>query len=81
MEPADDEHDPDGTTAYERAQINSLARITRARLAEVDAAIDAATDSTGRPGFGTCGTLRDADRRGAAAFGPPGHHLLRALRR
>ncbi|MEZ5266079.1 MAG: TraR/DksA C4-type zinc finger protein [Acidimicrobiales bacterium] len=54
VEPADDEHDPDGTTAYERAQITSLARITRARLAEVDAAIDAATDSTGRPGFGTC---------------------------
>ncbi|MGE0730559.1 MAG: TraR/DksA family transcriptional regulator [Acidimicrobiia bacterium] len=54
VEPADDEHDPDGTTAYERAQITSLARITRARLAEVDAAIDATIDTTGRPGFGTC---------------------------
>lgn len=60
VEPADDEHDPDGTTAYERAQITSLARITRARLAEVDAAISAAGAATaggtaaGGTGFGTC---------------------------
>ena len=50
VEPADDKHDPDGTTAYERAQITSLARIARVRLAEVDAAIAAA----GGAGFGRC---------------------------
>ena len=36
VEPADDEHDPDGTTAYERAQITSLAIVTRDRLAELE---------------------------------------------
>ncbi len=39
VEPADDEHDPDGTTAYERAQVSSLARAARARLVEIDAAL------------------------------------------
>lgn len=39
-EPADDEHDPDGTTAYERAQVVSLRAEMRARLDELDAALD-----------------------------------------
>jgi DnaK suppressor protein len=39
LEPPDDEHDPDGTTAYERAQVSSLAAEARARLAEIDAAL------------------------------------------
>lgn len=50
LEPPDDEHDPDGTTAYERAQITSLARITRLRLAELDRAL-VAVDGVG---YGTC---------------------------
>lgn len=65
VEPADDEHDPDGTTAYERAQISSLARVTRARLAEVDAALDAAVHD---PAFGecrTCGTPIGLERLAA----------------
>ena len=50
VEPADDEHDPSGTTAYERAQVSSLADIARARLAEVDRAL-ATLDHAD---FGTC---------------------------
>lgn len=42
LEPPDDEHDPDGTTAYERAQVTSLAAEARARLTALDAAL--ATD-------------------------------------
>ncbi len=37
---ADDEHDPEGATiAFERAQVDALARDTRRRLAEIDAAL------------------------------------------
>jgi len=36
---ADDEHDPDGTTAYERQHVAALIEATRARLAEVDGAL------------------------------------------
>lgn len=48
LEPPDDEHDPDGTTAYERAQITSLAAEARARLVALDHALDPDTD------LGTC---------------------------
>ena len=33
LEPPDDEHDPEGTTAYERAQVISLADAARAGCA------------------------------------------------
>ncbi len=37
---ADDEHDPEGATiAFERAQVDALARDARRRLAEIDAAL------------------------------------------
>lgn len=37
---ADDEHDPEGATiAFERAQVDALARAAMARLAEIDAAV------------------------------------------
>jgi RNA polymerase-binding transcription factor DksA len=39
LEPPDDEHDPDGTTAYERAQIGSLERASRIRSDQIDAAL------------------------------------------
>jgi RNA polymerase-binding transcription factor DksA len=48
LEPPDDEHDPDGTTAYERAQVTSLAAEARARLVALDAAL---ADPTA---LGTC---------------------------
>jgi RNA polymerase-binding transcription factor DksA len=50
LEPPDDEHDPDGTTAYERAQVTSLAGASRARLRQLDLALEAVDD--GRAG--TC---------------------------
>ncbi len=65
VEPADDEHDPDGTTAYERAQVTSLAVVTRERLAEVDAALA----SVGDAGYGAC----------SACGGPIGIERLEAL--
>lgn len=38
---ADDEHDPEGATiAFERAQVDALARAAIERLAEVDAALE-----------------------------------------
>jgi RNA polymerase-binding transcription factor DksA len=46
LEPPDDEHDPDGTTAYERAQVISLIEITKDRLDRLSAAqhrLDAGT--------------------------------------
>ncbi|WP_426310400.1 TraR/DksA family transcriptional regulator [Cellulosimicrobium sp. E-16] len=54
---ADDEHDPDGATiAFERAQVDALARDAAARVEEVDAALarlDAGTygvcEACGRP--------------------------------
>jgi RNA polymerase-binding transcription factor DksA len=39
LEPPDDEHDPDGTTAYERAQVSSLAGEAKARLEQVERAL------------------------------------------
>ena len=47
---ADDEHDPDGTTAYERAQLTSLAGSAQQRLAEIDRALACIDD----PSFGSC---------------------------
>src|ERR671916_124907 len=52
LEPPDDEHDPDGTTAYERAQVTSLAATTRTRRDELDRAL-AAIDG-GSHGYGVC---------------------------
>jgi RNA polymerase-binding transcription factor DksA len=46
LEPPDDEHDPDGTTAYERAQVTSLAAEARARLAALDDALASDDDLT-----------------------------------
>ncbi|MBC7291464.1 MAG: TraR/DksA C4-type zinc finger protein [Actinotalea sp.] len=47
----DDEHDPEGATiAFERAQIDALARQAAAELAEVDAAQARLADGT----YGTC---------------------------
>ena len=50
LEPPDDEHDPDGTTAYERAQVSSLAIALRARLGALDRALIAVAGA----GFGAC---------------------------
>ena len=50
LEPPDDEHDPDGTTAYERAQVSSLASATRVRLTEIDRALA----DVERVDFGRC---------------------------
>lgn len=38
LEPPDDEHDPEGTRAYERAQVTSRAAEARARLTQLDRA-------------------------------------------
>ncbi len=38
---ADDEHDPEGATiAFERSQVGALARQTRLRIAEIEAALE-----------------------------------------
>ena len=50
LEPPDDEHDPEGTTAYERAQITSLAAEARARLTQLDRALTEIDDE----GYGAC---------------------------
>lgn len=50
LEPPDDEHDPDGTTAYERAQVSSLADAARARVDDLDRAVAAIEDES----FGRC---------------------------
>lgn len=48
---ADDEHDPEGATiAFERAQIEALARQARAEVAELDAALARMSEGT----FGVC---------------------------
>jgi len=48
---ADDEHDPEGATiAFERAQVDALARDAARRLAEVDAALERVDAGT----YGTC---------------------------
>ena len=52
QEVPDDEHDPDGTTAFERAQVRSLRNDARDRLAELDSAL-ALID---QDGFGRCVT-------------------------
>lgn len=36
LEPPDDEHDPDGTTAYERAQVSSLRSLSEQQIARLD---------------------------------------------
>ena len=38
LEPPDDEHDPDGTTAYERAQVSSLRSVGEQAIARLDEA-------------------------------------------
>ncbi|HEV7757682.1 MAG TPA: TraR/DksA C4-type zinc finger protein [Acidimicrobiales bacterium] len=50
LEPPDDEHDPDGTTAYERAQVTSLAAEAQDRLTELDRALTGIDDE----GYGAC---------------------------
>lgn len=50
LEPPDDEHDPDGTTAYERAQVGSLERESRSRIDQVVEAL-ARLDADD---YGTC---------------------------
>ncbi len=50
LEPPDDEHDPDGTTAYERAQVTSLERESRARLDALAAALADVDDGA----YGSC---------------------------
>ncbi|CAN5607037.1 hypothetical protein BH10ACT1_BH10ACT1_19360 [soil metagenome] len=50
LEPPDDEHDPDGTTAYERAQVRSLADAQRRLLGDLEQAVTAVD----RPGYGGC---------------------------
>ena len=52
LEPPDDEHDPDGTTAYERAQVTSLATATRATLRDLDRELARVDD----PAYGACAT-------------------------
>ncbi|KQY45962.1 TraR/DksA C4-type zinc finger protein [Cellulomonas sp. Root137] len=48
---ADDEHDPEGSTiAFERAQVDALARDAAERLASVDAALARLDDGT----YGIC---------------------------
>jgi DnaK suppressor protein len=49
LEPPDDEHDPDGTTAYERAQVTSLAAEARTHLAALATAL-----ATPDEDLGTC---------------------------
>ena len=50
LEPPDDEHDPEGTTAYERAQVISLAAEARARLTQLNRALAEIDDQ----GYGAC---------------------------
>jgi RNA polymerase-binding transcription factor DksA len=48
---ADDEHDPEGATiAFERAQVDSLARVSLARVEEIDAALARLAAGS----YGTC---------------------------
>ena len=50
QEVPDDEHDPDGTTAFERAQLRSFVTDARARLEELDSALTLIDQE----GFGQC---------------------------
>lgn len=79
LEPPDDEHDPEGTTAYERAQVSSLAEATRARLHDLDQAL-AALDGGAYGSCARCGDAIDPERLEAlpdtrvcvtCAAGPP----------
>jgi RNA polymerase-binding transcription factor DksA len=48
---ADDEHDPEGATiAFERSQVDALVRQARARLEEIDAALERVVEGT----YGLC---------------------------
>ncbi|MET0820214.1 MAG: TraR/DksA C4-type zinc finger protein [Aeromicrobium sp.] len=48
---ADDEHDPEGSTiAFERSQVSTMVEQTRARLVDVDAALDRLEQGT----YGVC---------------------------
>jgi DnaK suppressor protein len=59
---ADDEHDPEGATiAFERAQVDALARRTRQRLADVDEAI-ARLEAGGYGVCERCGRPIDPER-------------------
>jgi len=59
---ADDEHDPEGATiAFERSQVDALARQARARLVEVDAAL-ARLDAGTYAVCVTCGGAVGAER-------------------
>jgi RNA polymerase-binding transcription factor DksA len=50
---ADDEHDPEGSTiAFERSQVSTLIAQTRARLADLEAALERLDDGT----YGVCET-------------------------
>jgi DnaK suppressor protein len=62
LEPPDDEHDPDGTTAYERAQVSSLASEARSRLADLDAALAAADRGEDLGVCVDCGAAIGAER-------------------
>jgi hypothetical protein len=71
LEPPDDEHDPEGTTAYERAQVTSLAAEARARLAQLDPALTEIDDEGTRgtapvnaAGSRSVGRLPGPERRG-----------------
>ncbi len=65
LEPPDDEHDPDGTTAYERAQVASLAGEVRGRLAEFDAALAAVERGEDLGTCIGCSAAIDAERLAA----------------
>jgi len=52
LEPPDDEHDPDGTTAYERAQVSSLRSASEQGIAALDDALQRLADGT----YGACVT-------------------------
>jgi hypothetical protein len=67
---------PEGTTAYERARVTSLAAEVRARLTQLDRAVTEIDDEGGR----RLPTLRATDRL-ASPTGPARDHTLRALRR
>lgn len=48
---ADDEHDPEGSTiAFERSQVSTMVEQTRARLVDVDAALERVEHGT----YGVC---------------------------
>ena len=50
LEPPDDEHDPDGTTAYERAQVSSM----RSAFDQGVAALDVALTELDAETYGRC---------------------------